>query len=78
MKGRRRELLALIEERPRRVSELAAATNMTLSATYEALREFKALGIVQSRKIDPYNAARRGGGLPHVYGLAGVDLNAFA
>lgn len=74
MRGNRRELLVLIEQQPRRVSELAALTNMTVSAIYEALREYKSLGIVRAQ------AVRTGGGYraPKVYALPGADLSAFA
>lgn len=75
MKGNRRKLLVLLEQRPRTVRELRELTNMKLSTISEALREWKAFGIVRSA---PVRAARRCVNPPHVYGLAGVDLSSAA
>jgi predicted transcriptional regulator len=51
MQGNRRKLLSLIEERPRTVHELADATGMRIGTIWEALREFKALGIVDAKRL---------------------------
>lgn len=75
MRGNRLELLLLIEQRPRRVRELAALTNMTVSAIYEALRQYKALGVVQAQTLRGHGTGFRE---PKIYALPGADLSAFA
>lgn len=75
MRGNRREILVLIEQQPRRVSELATLTNMTRSAVYEALRQFKALGVIVARSTGQTGT---GHAPQKVYARPDADLSAFA
>jgi DNA-binding transcriptional ArsR family regulator len=76
MRGNRRSILVLIEQRPRTVRELAALTNMTVSAIYEALREYKSMGIVHAERSSRVPAQPHGSA--KVYAMPGTDMSAFA
>lgn len=76
MRESRRQLLVLIEEKPRFVRDLVKSTGMRMGAIWEALRQLKELGVVESVPAPGFKTCR-GGNHPHVYGIAGTDLSGY-